>query len=85
MACNYMTITCYYIHHMPMHSPQDANVLKAAPRTSSETRPLASRPDCKNSILALLRLQGVLSTVYCKSLTFALHLYTGLLINLRSV
>ncbi len=25
MACNYMTITCYYMHYMPLHAPQDAH------------------------------------------------------------
>jgi hypothetical protein len=44
---------------------------------SSETRPLASRPDCRNSISALLRLQGVPTTVYCQMPHLAVHLYTG--------
>jgi hypothetical protein len=25
MASNYMTITCYYIHYMPLHAAKDAN------------------------------------------------------------
>jgi hypothetical protein len=25
MACNYMTITCYYMHYQPLHASQDAN------------------------------------------------------------
>ncbi len=25
MACNYMTITCYYMPYMPLHAPKDAN------------------------------------------------------------
>ncbi len=40
----------------------------------SETRPLASRPDCQNSIWALLRLQGVPTTVYCQNPGSAIHL-----------
>ncbi len=25
MACNLKVITCYYMHCMPLHAPQDAN------------------------------------------------------------
>ncbi len=25
MACNLKVITCYYMHYMPLHAPQDAN------------------------------------------------------------
>ncbi len=26
MACNLKVVTCYYMHYMPLHAPQDANV-----------------------------------------------------------